>query len=582
MTTILDPAQAALLADERDALQRLLDVLAGWDTSTDDVRRLQDALDGLHQLFLLVVAGEFNSGKSALINALLGEPLLEEGVTPTTEQVQVLTYGETKPPQRVNDHWMRALSAPILSEMHIVDTPGTNAILRQHEALTRQFVPRADLAVFVTSADRPFTESERAFMAMIRDWGKKIVLVVNKIDLLESAAERGEVEAFVRRGASELLGTAPPFFAVSAREARRAMAADDSTRLAASGWPAFAAWLKSTLTAEGRVRLKLLSPLGVAERLATVYRAQAAAQQSVLEADRGALDDVAQEVAQRREAMRLEFAGRLDGIDVLIMSLRERGEAFLDTYVRLTRIRDLMAADRLRQHFESEVVADTPAVVEAEVSALIDWLVDREHEQWQAVQQRLADRAQARSLIDRTAPGRPGFGARRQALLERIGQRSDAVVARFDPAAESARLTLGVQDALAKTALVEVGAVGLGIVLKAAFISTAADATGLLAAGVLAIFGLTLLPHRRRQAAATLRRRTAEVRDELRRTLSQAFERELASSSQLITAATAPYDEFLLDELERLQTAVQALDALSADFTALNSRIVAATGGGES
>ena len=62
------------------------------------------------------------------------------------------------------------------------DTPGTNAIHREHERLTREFVPRSDLVLFVTSADRPFTESERGFLQGIRDWGKKIVVVVNKMD----------------------------------------------------------------------------------------------------------------------------------------------------------------------------------------------------------------------------------------------------------------------------------------------------------------------------------------------------------------------------------------------------------------
>ena len=60
------------------------------------------------------------------------------------------------------------MSAPaeLLRDVHIVDTPGTNAIIREHERLTTEFVPRADLVLFVTSADRPFTETERAFLAV--------------------------------------------------------------------------------------------------------------------------------------------------------------------------------------------------------------------------------------------------------------------------------------------------------------------------------------------------------------------------------------------------------------------------------
>ena len=93
------------------------------------------------------------------------------------------------------------ITAPVtlLRDIHIVDTPGTNAIIREHEGLTAEFVPRSDLVLFVTSADRPFTETERAFLETIRDWGKKIVIVINKIDILERDAELEEVVAFVAR-----------------------------------------------------------------------------------------------------------------------------------------------------------------------------------------------------------------------------------------------------------------------------------------------------------------------------------------------------------------------------------------------
>ena len=71
-------------------------------------------------------------------------------------------------------------------------------MIREHEAITADFVPRSDLVLFVTSADRPFTESERQFLAVIRDWGKKIVIVLNKVDLLESGAELEQVRGVHR------------------------------------------------------------------------------------------------------------------------------------------------------------------------------------------------------------------------------------------------------------------------------------------------------------------------------------------------------------------------------------------------
>ena len=78
-----------------------------------------------------------------------------------------------------------------LRDITSTNTPGTNAVLRHHEALSRDFVPRSDLVLFVTSADRPFPESERDYPGIMHDWDKKIVLIVNKVDLLE-AGERDE------------------------------------------------------------------------------------------------------------------------------------------------------------------------------------------------------------------------------------------------------------------------------------------------------------------------------------------------------------------------------------------------------
>ena len=76
--------------------------------------------------------------------------------------------------------------------------------------------------LFVTSADRPFTETERAFLQTIRDWGKKIVIVVNKVDIFTSDAELEQVMRFVRDSAARLLGITPDVFPVSARLATRA------------------------------------------------------------------------------------------------------------------------------------------------------------------------------------------------------------------------------------------------------------------------------------------------------------------------------------------------------------------------
>lgn len=59
-----------------------------------EIQLLRDALDGLDEPFLLVVVGEFNSGKSTVINALLGAKFLEDGILPTTNEISVLKHSE--------------------------------------------------------------------------------------------------------------------------------------------------------------------------------------------------------------------------------------------------------------------------------------------------------------------------------------------------------------------------------------------------------------------------------------------------------------------------------------------------------
>lgn len=85
--------------------------------------------------------------------------------------------------QQADGLFVRRLPAALLREMNIVDTPGTNVILERQQRLTEEYVPRADLVLFVLSADRPLSESELAFLKYIRQWRKKVVFVVNKVRL---------------------------------------------------------------------------------------------------------------------------------------------------------------------------------------------------------------------------------------------------------------------------------------------------------------------------------------------------------------------------------------------------------------
>ncbi len=570
MKHVLSPEQTKAVGEVEQHLARLQRTLDGWEERPESRARIDEARAGLSELFLLVVTGEFNAGKSALINALLGGEFLEQGVTPTTSQIQVLQFGSEREAVEVDGVWRRSLPVELLRELHVVDTPGTNAVLREHEALTRDFVPRADLVLFVTSADRPFTESERDFLTTIRDWGKKIVFVVNKIDLLEAPEERVQVLEFVDDQARTLLQTPAVVFPVSARRARRAK--EDGVASLDPDWKSFEAWLHNALTEGERVRLKLLTPLGVAERVSHEAVTALAARRQVLAEDRATLAEIDRTLAKHRSEQHERFEERVAAIDARVADLRGRGETFLDERIRLARLRGLLDGESLRADFEREVIADTPTLVTADVSALIDWLIDQESTMWRAIRERVTARAGAEGL-EPSRDQETGFAQRRQDLLGEVGSEAAAALESFDPRREAERLERGVQDALTKTALAEVGALGLGVLIPLLIGSTAADVTGVVAGSVLAVVGLTLLPHRRRRAADLLREKVATLRAELRDGLAKAFVRELERAEERMEGSVGPYRAFVMTELDRLASTEEELVRIQAAGDALRTRI---------
>src|SRR5436190_1276674 len=92
--SVLTDQQAKFLRDEKEALAGVQLALAKLELPGEALDSLQKAILQLDELFLIVVAGEFNAGKSALINALLGQKVLTEGSTPTTARVTLVKWGE--------------------------------------------------------------------------------------------------------------------------------------------------------------------------------------------------------------------------------------------------------------------------------------------------------------------------------------------------------------------------------------------------------------------------------------------------------------------------------------------------------
>jgi small GTP-binding protein len=571
--TILKPEQQDLLRDERELLTEVATALERNDVAADERGAMADSMRQLDELFLLVVVGEFNAGKSALINALLGRDLLTEGVTPTTAKIHVLAWGEEEGRETL-DAVSERLTAPveILRQLALVDTPGTNALDRSHEALTTDYVPRADLVLFVTSADRPFSESERVFLERIREWGKKVIVAVNKIDILGSPGDVSEVLAWVRSNGMQLLGSTPQVFPVSALQAKNARDNDDADGLAASGLPEIEEWLQSTLDDDDRIRLKLGNPVGVAARLLGLGLEAVDGRLALLADDLTAIDDIEGQTATWAEDVDREFGLRLTDIENVLLSMEKRGLIFFDETVRLSRLTSLFDKEALKDRFEAEVVADAPQQVEAKTESLIDWLVESDLAQWQSVVNHVNRRAAAHA--DRMVGEVGGrFEADRGRLLATVGRAASDGLAGYDRKAEARRMADDVSSAVTGTALAGVGAVGLGATVAIAASSTAADVTGLLAAGLLFSLGLFILPHRRRKAKAELTEKITALRNEIMTALKAQFDSEAGRSRTKLTNTIAPYTRFVRTESDRLETEKRDLSGLAEKVEAFQLRV---------
>lgn len=185
------------------------------------------AVEAFDRPLLVAVMGEFNAGKSSLVNALAGDAIAPVGVTPTTATINVLRFGPRGGRVSYHDGTTRELGAasvgPFLAglgdreaatvrqvevfaplealrRVEIVDTPGLNSLRPEHEKVARDFLVDADALVWVFAAGQAAKATEREALRLAHAAGKRVLGVLNKID----RAEPDELAAIVRHVESTL------------------------------------------------------------------------------------------------------------------------------------------------------------------------------------------------------------------------------------------------------------------------------------------------------------------------------------------------------------------------------------------
>lgn len=652
LTQLLSSGREELVDAERVFFTEVIAFLERWCPAMEEAQLLRDSIKQLDELFLLVVLGEFNSGKSAVVNALLGQRYLAEGILPTTNEINILKHLD---PENVESGgqdgdgvFTRYLPAELLREVNVVDTPGTNVILGRQQRLTEEYVPRADLVLFVLSADRPLTESEVKFLQYVRQWGKKVVFVVNKSDILSSEAEVQEVVAFVRSNASRVLGVDDPqVIPVSARAAieaklavlgdsdssNGALSPEQAARLAVhpawqrSGFEPLEKFIFEFLTggskAEGRdargsvggssgrggaesVRLKLESPLFVADALLGAAEQQLSQELSVAKQDAATVALVRNQLAAFRREMEKEGQMQRDEVVRQVSATSKKASAVVDSMLQLSNVdvitsylfgsKDSARSMPVAKALEAELTGDATATLKGLVKEHSAWLssnCQRQLENYRAfAEQRAAALGQTLDeVIDTEIEGLDSdAGARRRwRELRQLTTEADIVSARggvapdaeaalsavaaLDPKTTEVMLEEEVREAVISTAGTAAGAGAFGVFLTAILPTTVEDLLALSLASMVGYVSILNLPMRRAEAKRKLEAVANTFAQDIQSKMEAELSHSLAVCEAEVLAFIAPLEQLTAAEVRRLEAAEGGREQLVESLDRLKLRV---------
>lgn len=578
---LLSDQQQEVIEKEKLALESLLTALDKLEASKEDLELVRTGMGQLNGLFMLVVVGEFNSGKSSFLNAILGGKHLEEGVTPTTARIHVIRHGpRTDVSIDPTNKDLGVVRVPVdwLKEIQLVDTPGTNAIIRSHEQITEHFIPQSDMILFVTSCDRAFSESERLFLEKIEQWNKKVVVVLSKVDILDNEAEVEQVKAFVETNFKKALGIEPVMFTISSKQALKAKEGKPVEAGNLQHLNRFAdleKYILTTLDPQTRAKIKLENPVNVGKRLINQYMAALEDRLQLLKGDVKFLDDIQAEIKLFKEDMKKDFVLQCNRIDSAMVRLEQRGDIYLEQTLRLGNLAGLSNEAKLKADFEKKVVGETSHDIDRLVSEIIDWMVEKNSKQWAHIMKRVENRAKSSSEYNERQSNKQ-FDYNRKQLLDTIGVEVNRSAKQFDREAEALKFTSVVRSTLFQTlAVTGAGALGLGAVLSASLL----DLTGLIGASVVAVGGLCIIPYKRRVVKKEFLSKVEEVRKNLVDTTTVHFETELDNSAERITEALGPYATYVRREQLKLVELSSDLDKCKASLEAVQEDIYQAWAG---
>jgi len=596
-TTTTEPKKFSLVsADgeemidrERELIEELLAFLNENCSDLEEIKLLTEARKGLEELFLVVIVGEFNAGKSSVINAMLGDKFVAEGILPTTNEISVLRYGKKKSREQTEDGFFNVdVPADLLQQVRIVDTPGTNVILQRQQRLTEEFVPRADLVLFVLSADRPMTESEVKFLTYIRKWGKKVVFVVNKTDLLSEPSDVQEVMTFVKDNAERLLGvTNPAVLPVSSRNALKAKksagaAYGKSEAFLQSGFGKFEDYVMSFLGGTGErageaLRLKLSTPLNVGELLLN------AAEQILDEEDDQAKSEVTiaagvkTQMDNYKAEMIADAATQRAAARDVVASAVKRAEAIVDSSLRLSNAASLFSTYILGsgpgdivKEYKTNVLGDSERQLKSAVAEFSAWLRRNNDAQLKAYSEAVESRGFDTSIARLSAEWSDEQTMDEEGnIIETSSKGSLNVASGFDHDAAAQLLDDAVRSAVNSTIGSAGGAFLVAFIATGYLNSFSEDVLVYALALAGAYISVLSLPLKRSEIKAKIRRTADTFLDELEQAMEKECTREVSDVGESVSTMCAPWEASARAEAARVAECIDTRRRLKSSLDEL-------------
>jgi GTP-binding protein EngB required for normal cell division len=459
---------------------------------------------------------------------------------PLTDRIWVLKYGD-EPSERIRDEFVYEKQHPneLLRLFNMVDTPGTNSIVRKHQQITESFLPKADLTVFVTSIDRPFSESEHQFLNLISErWRKQVLFVLTKIDT-HDPGDVPKVVEYIRENCRKFYDFEPLVFPISAKRAR--------TDRQGSGMVELEEYLASRLAEEERVRLKLTSPVKSGLALLDDLGNAFSTRRELLEGDFQSLTDLDAQVAQSTRELKERYNVYVVRFYDLLREFERRGKNFFETTLRVKNFGLLRNPEAFQRKFETEVVGELKEKIQANMHAATDWLMKEQISLFQRSLHYLTEHLAVDKYRDRVAapsPKEQSFDYHRDTLVASMQESFQREIERFDIEGECNRVMETAYRGVLQQLGVQAGAVGVGALLVAILTGAMLDMTGVLAAGVLFATGFVILPRKKRRVIQQFSLKIDALIREFKQVLAREFDREIDEAGERLRAGYGPYLTF--------------------------------------